>query len=142
MITLPNANFMFAGIDGAVHLAEDALNAATAVPWALISTITIGFITTFPFTVSLFYCITDPVAILESPVPIFGIFLQATGSDKGATAMTVFLLMTGFWALMATIQVSSAVRECVSGVLQTHRAMRNDRGGSEKLSRKWLSLVA
>jgi choline transport protein len=107
LIGMVNANFMYVGVDGAVHLAEDAKNAATAVPWALMAAVGIGFITTFPFVVSLFYCITDPIAILESPVPIFGIFLQATGSQNGATAMTVFLLLTGYFALNATIQTAS-----------------------------------
>ncbi|RMZ89891.1 hypothetical protein DV736_g2869, partial [Chaetothyriales sp. CBS 134916] len=102
-----NANFMYVGVDGAVHLAEDALNAATAVPWALIAAVGIGFITTLPFVVSMFYCITNPNDILESPVPIFGILLQATGSPSGATAMTTLILVTGYFALNATIQTSS-----------------------------------
>jgi choline transport protein len=102
-----NPNFAYVGIDGAVHLAEDALNAATAVPWALIAAVGIGFVTCFPFVVAMFYCITDIDTLLSSPVPIFGIFEQATRSGKGATAMTALLILTGFFALNATQQSSS-----------------------------------
>ena len=64
---------MYAGIDGAIHLAEDALNARTAVPWALMSTLLIGFFTAWPFVITMFYCISDPVAVLSSLIPIFTI---------------------------------------------------------------------
>lgn len=104
---MANPNFAYVGIDGAVHLAEDAINAATAVPWALVAAMGIGFVTCFPFVVAMFYCISDPGAILESPVPIFGIFEQALRSGSGATAMTTLLIMTGIFALNATQQTSS-----------------------------------
>lgn len=104
---LVNPHFMYVGIDGAVHLAEDALNAASAVPKALIATIVIGFITTFPFVVAMFYCISDPMGVVTSPLPIFAIWEQAVQSGKGATAMTVLLLLTGYFALNATQQTAS-----------------------------------
>ena len=104
---LVNPNFAFVGVDGAVHLAEDALNAATAVPWALVAAVGIGFVTAFPFVVAMFYCISDVDAILSSPVPIFGIFEQALRSGAGATAMTALITFTGYFALNATQQTSS-----------------------------------
>ena len=102
-----NPNFMYVGVDGAVHLAEDAINAATAVPWALVAAVGIGFVTAFPFVVAMFYCISDPGAVLESPVPILAIFQQAVRSGAGAIAMTTFLLVTGYFALNATQQTTS-----------------------------------
>lgn len=42
---------MYNGIEGAVSLAEDMINAASAVLKALVATIVIGFITTLPFIV-------------------------------------------------------------------------------------------
>ena len=48
---------MFDGLDGAIHLAEDCSNAAVAVPLALMSTVVIGFITSFTFTVAMIYCV-------------------------------------------------------------------------------------
>lgn len=68
-----NPKFMYAGIDAAIHLAEDALNAATAVPFARTSTLVVGFCTAFPFAVSMLYCINDPTSVIETPVPILEI---------------------------------------------------------------------
>ena len=107
LVGIVNPNFGFVGIDGAVHLAEDAINAATAVPWALVAGVGIGFLTAFPFVVAMFYCINDVNAILESPIPIFGIFEQALSSPKGATAMTVFIFFIGYFSLNASIQTAS-----------------------------------
>lgn len=104
---LVNPHFMYVGIDGAIHLAEDAVNASSAVPRALVATLVIGFITTFPFVVGMFYCISDPEAILESPLPIFGIWLQAVRSPKGATVMAALLLLTGYFSLNACQQTAS-----------------------------------
>lgn len=50
---------MYAGIDGAIHLAEDCKNAAVVVPRALMSTIFIGFVTSIVFTITMMYCISD-----------------------------------------------------------------------------------
>jgi choline transport protein len=56
---LVNANYMYAGIDGAIHLAEECKNAAVVVPQALISTILIGFVTSLIFAVVMLYCTSD-----------------------------------------------------------------------------------
>lgn len=104
---LTNPNFMYVGIDGAIHLAEDAVNATTAVPWALCAAVVIGFVTAFPFVIAMFYCISDPTAVLQSPVPIFAIWGQAVKSFSGATVMTAFLLLTGYFSLNACQQTAS-----------------------------------
>jgi choline transport protein len=104
---LLNPNFGFVGVDGAIHLAEDARNAATAVPWALVATVFIGFVTTFPFVVAMFYCISDPGAVISSPVPIFEIWRQAVRSDSGATIMATILVFTGYFSLNASQQTAS-----------------------------------
>lgn len=64
---LVNANFIYAGLDGAIHLAEECHNASRAVPRALISTVSIGFVTSFAFVVAMTYSYTDFDAVLESP---------------------------------------------------------------------------
>ena len=56
---LINLNYGFAGMDGAVHLAEECLKAATAVPWALVSAILASFATSMIFLVAMLYCIQD-----------------------------------------------------------------------------------
>ena len=63
---LININYGFAGLDGAIHLTDECLNAATAVPWALLSAIGASFITATIFMVSMLYCINDFDAILDT----------------------------------------------------------------------------
>jgi amino acid transporter len=65
--SLVNANYIYGGIDGALHLAEEAKNASTAVPLALLSTITIGLVTAFAFAIAMLYTITDFDAVLKTP---------------------------------------------------------------------------
>ena len=58
---------MYAGIDGAIHLAEECKNPARVVPRAIISTLVIGFITSFTFAVTMTYGIADFDAVLNTP---------------------------------------------------------------------------
>lgn len=54
---------MYAGIDGALHLAEECKDAEKVVPRALVSTLTIGFMTSFAFMVAMLYCTSDLTAV-------------------------------------------------------------------------------
>jgi choline transport protein len=63
---LVTPNYMYAGIDGAIHLAEDCKNAAVVVPRALMSTICIGFITSFAFTITMVYCTSDLESVVST----------------------------------------------------------------------------
>jgi choline transport protein len=73
---LVTPNYMYAGIDGALHLAEECKNASTVVPRALMSTLLIGFISSFTFMVAMLYCTSDLDAVVASStgyacIPIF-----------------------------------------------------------------------
>lgn len=61
-----NPNYIYAGIDGAIHLAEECDNANTAVPFALMSTLAIGFITSFAFVIAVLYSLTDINAVIKT----------------------------------------------------------------------------
>lgn len=61
-----NPNYIYAGIDGAIHLAEECSNAKVAVPFALMSTLTIGFITSFAFVMAMLYSLTDMDAVINT----------------------------------------------------------------------------
>ncbi|KAF2026651.1 amino acid transporter [Setomelanomma holmii] len=106
---LVNPNYMYAGIDGAIHLAEECKNAAVVVPHALMSTICIGFVTSFIFAIVMVYCTNDFEAVVSTPtgVPIYEIWRQATRSDAAATVFLVFLLMMALLALNGTHQTAS-----------------------------------
>jgi len=62
-----NPNYIFAGIDGAIHVAEEALNAAKIVPYALLSTLIIGFVSSFTFGVGMAYSVRDWAEVLDTP---------------------------------------------------------------------------
>lgn len=64
---LISPNYMYAGLDGAIHLCEECKNPEKVVPKAIISTLCIGFVTTFVFTVSMIYCIGDFDAAINTP---------------------------------------------------------------------------
>jgi choline transport protein len=76
---------------------------------AIMSTIVIGFVTTFPFIVAMFYCISDFDSVLGTPtgVPIYEIWNQATQSGTAATIFIILLLLTGVFALNASQQTAS-----------------------------------
>jgi choline transport protein len=63
---LVSPNYMYAGIDGAIHLAEECKNASVVVPRALMSTITIGFVTSFIFAIAMLYCTNDFDAVVST----------------------------------------------------------------------------
>jgi choline transport protein len=63
---LTNPNYIYSGIDGAIHLAEECKDAARTVPKALMSTIFIGFVTSFIFAIAMLYCIADFDAVLAT----------------------------------------------------------------------------
>ena len=67
LIGLLTPGYMYAGIDGAIHLAEEAINAREAVPRALWSTWIIGFVTSFIIAVVCMYSAQDFNAIATTP---------------------------------------------------------------------------
>ncbi|KAF9869746.1 hypothetical protein CkaCkLH20_12789 [Colletotrichum karsti] len=104
---LLNPNFIYSGLDGAIHLAEECTNAASAIPRALISTITIGFVSSFTFSIAMLYSFTDIEPVLASPLPILEIWSQATGSAAAATAFVVILSVCGCFACTGALQTAS-----------------------------------
>ncbi|KAL2045562.1 hypothetical protein N7G274_001990 [Stereocaulon virgatum] len=64
---LISVNHGFGGLDGAIHLAEDATNAASAVPVALVFAVAVGFATTFVFMIAALYYVKDFQAVVNSP---------------------------------------------------------------------------
>lgn len=57
---------MFVGLDGALHLAEDCQNPTKVVPQAIMSTVMIGAVAAFLFSVGMSYSIVDLDAVLET----------------------------------------------------------------------------
>jgi len=104
---LINPNYVYAGIDGAVHLAEECSNPSTAVPYALMSTLIIGFATSFPFVIAMLYTMTDMDSVTSTSVPIYEIWIQATHSDAVATFFVCLLAIIALFALNGCQQTAS-----------------------------------
>ncbi|KAL8789737.1 MAG: hypothetical protein Q9213_000988 [Squamulea squamosa] len=66
MMGLTNPVYGFGGLDGAVYLGEDCFEPAKSVLRAIISSLVVGFITTFFFAISTLYCIKDLDAAVNS----------------------------------------------------------------------------
>lgn len=85
--------YMFGGLDSALHLAEETLDASRTVPKALMSTIGIGFFSGFVFSVAMTYCIpsldifaNDPSVSYSLGTYLFVIIVQI--ADQGHTNLT------------------------------------------------------
>ncbi|CAG7952332.1 unnamed protein product [Penicillium salamii] len=106
---LVTPNYMYAGIDGALHLAEECKNASTVVPRALMSTLSIGFVTSFSFMVAMLYCTHDLDAVVQSKtgVPIYEMWYQATRSSTAATIFVILVVFAAVFALIGGQQTAS-----------------------------------
>ena len=80
-----------------------------AVPFALMSTLSIGFITSFAFVIAMLYAMVDMDAVIGTPteVPIYEIWLQATRSGAAATVFVCMLAIIAFFALNGCQQTAS-----------------------------------
>ncbi|KAK5043611.1 hypothetical protein LTR84_011371 [Exophiala bonariae] len=100
--------FMYGGLDGALHLSEEAKNPRKIVPRACVGVIIVGFCTAFPFAIALLYSISDFQTITESSgfVP-FEINAQGLRSADAAAALLCAGCVLGFFILNALLQSSS-----------------------------------
>ncbi|KAI7762061.1 hypothetical protein LZL87_004368 [Fusarium oxysporum] len=107
MTSLVTPCYMHGGLDAALHLAEETLNASQTVPRALMATIGIGFLTAFTFAVSMAYCISDLEGLLTSTMPIFQLWRTATRSDAAGVTFLVSLTIIVIFVPIAIQQTTS-----------------------------------
>ncbi|KAK0433997.1 amino acid/polyamine transporter I [Armillaria borealis] len=90
------------GFDTPVHISEEAKNARTAVPFAIMSATTLGCILGFAVNICLVLNMgTDLVSIIASPIgqPMATILFNSLGT-RGTIAFWVFIIMTLYMAAM------------------------------------------
>ncbi|KAI8651861.1 hypothetical protein NCS56_01402200 [Fusarium sp. Ph1] len=100
-------SYIYAGLDAALHLAEETRRPEKVVSLALVSTIGIGFFTAFVFGVSMSYTITDLASLLNDPMPIYKLWRVATQSTGAATAFIIALLIISIVIIISIQQTSS-----------------------------------
>ncbi|KAF7421017.1 GABA-specific high-affinity permease [Pleurotus ostreatus] len=82
--------------DSAVHISEEASNAATAVPWAIINAVGIAGVLGTAINISLAFCMgTDLDAIVNSPIgqPMATIFFNSFGEKATLGVWSVVVLV-------------------------------------------------
>lgn len=104
IVGLINPNWSFSCLDAATHMAEETLRPEVDIPKAIIGTVIIGFITSFTYAISMFFCIRDLGNILSSNtgVPIMNIFHQALKSRAGAIVLNGLIVLTAIGCNIAS----------------------------------------
>ncbi|GME85662.1 unnamed protein product [Ambrosiozyma monospora] len=98
---LINPAWSFSCLDSATHMAEEVMNPQKVIPQSIMSTVAIGFVTSFTYVVALFFCIKDIDGILNSGsgFPVMYIYYQVLENKAGAIVLAsmvfVSLLDTG-----------------------------------------------
>jgi choline transport protein len=105
VVGLVNANWAFACLDCATHLAEEVHKPERIIPIAIMGTVAIGFITSWFYSISMFFSIVgDFQEIVTTPtlVPILELYHRALNSVAGAIALESLIIATGFGCLIAS----------------------------------------
>ncbi|KAL8716326.1 MAG: hypothetical protein Q9220_000231 [cf. Caloplaca sp. 1 TL-2023] len=104
------AVFAFLGTDAAIHMSEEIHNAAVVVPRCMLVAIVINGLFGFGMLLAVLFFIGDIETVLSTPpltYPYMPIFLNATGSLGGATAMIGVCLLISFFAVTVQLTTSS-----------------------------------
>ncbi|KNG90907.1 putative choline transport protein [Aspergillus nomiae NRRL 13137] len=103
LVGLINPNWVFACLDSATHLAEEVSHPERSIPIAILSTVAIGFTTSWFYCIAMFFSVHDLAPILSSPtgVPILALFHQALQNKPGAIALESLILITGIGCQIA-----------------------------------------
>lgn len=89
--------------DSATHLAEEVPHPERNIPFAIIGTVAIGFVTSFIYSIAMFFSMSDLDQLVNTPTltPILELYYQATGSIPGATFMEFLICFTGLGCQIA-----------------------------------------
>ena len=105
IVGLVNTNWSFACLDCATHLAEEVHRPERMIPIAIMGTVGIGFVTSWFWSMSMFFSIVgDFTEIISSAtlVPILELFYKASGNKAGAIVLESLIIATGLGCLVAS----------------------------------------
>lgn len=104
IVGLINTNWAFACLDCATHLAEEVPRPERNVPFAIMGTVAIGFVTSWFFSMSVMFAISNFDQILNTStlVPLLELFYQAVGTKGGAIVLEAFVIATGILCLVSS----------------------------------------
>ncbi|PYI11242.1 choline transport protein [Aspergillus sclerotiicarbonarius CBS 121057] len=103
-VGLINPNWTFACLDSATHLAEEIPHPETNIPFAILGTVVLGFVTSWPYVIAIFFSVTDLEAIINTATgsPTLELYYQALGNKAGAIVLEALVLATGLGCLIAS----------------------------------------
>ncbi|KAL8639716.1 MAG: hypothetical protein Q9228_003273 [Teloschistes exilis] len=103
IVGLINTNWAFACLDCATHLSEEIHHPEKMIPVAIMGTVAIGFVTSWTFSIAMFFSMTnvDDLSATSTGVPILALFYQALGSKSGAVALEALVMATGIFCLVS-----------------------------------------
>ncbi|KAK4691322.1 choline transport protein, partial [Lecanoromycetidae sp. Uapishka_2] len=104
IVGLINTNYAFACLDCATHLAEEVHRPERQVPIAIMGTVAIGFLTSWFYSIALFFSMNSLPDLESTPtlVPLLALFNQALGTKAGAIVLEALFMATGIWCLVAS----------------------------------------
>ncbi|OCK78016.1 amino acid transporter [Lepidopterella palustris CBS 459.81] len=105
IVGLVNTNWAFACLDCATHMAEEVHKPERMIPIAIMGTVAIGFVTSWFFSISMFFSIVgdfSDIAGTTTLVPILALFYAALRNKAGAIFLEVLIIATGFGCLIAS----------------------------------------
>lgn len=85
-------------------MAEEVAHPEKVIPIAIMGTVAIGFVTSWFFSLAMFFSIQnlDELFITPTGVPILSLFYQAVGSKAGAILLETLIMATGVGCLIAS----------------------------------------
>ncbi|KAG2135194.1 amino acid/polyamine transporter I [Suillus bovinus] len=101
--------YTIGGFDASVHMSEEASNAATAIPWAIVSSIAISAVLGWGVNVSLAFCMgTDVGSVFSSPIgqPMAQILYNSLGQKK-ALALWCLIIVAEYMVAANCLLVGS-----------------------------------
>ena len=104
IVGLINTNWAFACLDCATHMAEEVARPEKMIPIAIMGTVAIGFVTSWFYSVAMFFSIQtlDDLFVTPTGVPILALFYQALANKAGAIALESLIMTTGIGCLIAS----------------------------------------
>src|SRR6266516_4586596 len=104
IVGLINTNWAFACLDCATHMAEEVQRPEKMIPIAIMGTVAIGFVTSWFYSVSMFFSMNDLSQLFNTTtgVPILELFYQALSNKAGAIVLEVMIIMTGIGCQIAS----------------------------------------
>lgn len=105
IVGLVNTNWAFACLDCATHLAEEVHRPERMIPIAIMGTVAIGFVTSWFYSISMFFSIVGDfgeIAATSTLVPILELFYRALGCKAGAIVLECLIIATGVGCLIAS----------------------------------------